>query len=68
MSDPSKGVPDPAVPNSLLPGPQALTDGYTTAFTWAAALLVAGALVSAVLIKATKEDLPTDADAMVHVG
>jgi hypothetical protein len=43
-------------------------EGYTTAFTWAAALLVLGALVSAVLIKATKEDLPTDSDAVVHVG
>ena len=27
-----------------------------------------GALVSAVLIKATKEDLPADGDAVVHVG
>jgi Na+/melibiose symporter-like transporter len=42
-------------------------EGYTTAFTWAAALLVLGALVSAVLIKATREDLPTG-DAVVHVG
>jgi hypothetical protein len=31
-------------------------------------LLLAGALVAAVLIKATKEDLPTDADALVHAG
>jgi EmrB/QacA subfamily drug resistance transporter len=52
---------DPAV------GMAAQVDGYTTAFLWAAALLLAGALVSAVLIKATKEDLPTDAD-VVHVG
>jgi EmrB/QacA subfamily drug resistance transporter len=50
------------------PGPVALTDGYTTAFTWAAVLLVVGAIVSAVLIKATKEDLPDEADALVHAG
>jgi len=47
---------------------QAQVEGYTTAFTWGAALLVLGALVSAVLIKATREDLPADAEAMVHVG
>ena len=43
----------------------AQVDGYTTAFRWAALLLVLGALVSAVLVKATKEDLPTDAEALV---
>jgi hypothetical protein len=53
---------DPAV------GLAAQVAGYTTAFTWAAALLVAGALVSAFLIKATKDDLPTDSEARVHVG
>ncbi|MGY1734856.1 MFS transporter [Geodermatophilus sp. SYSU D00684] len=52
---------DPAV------GLQGQVEGYTTAFTWAAALLVVGALVAAVLIKATKEDLPA-ADVAVHVG
>jgi EmrB/QacA subfamily drug resistance transporter len=46
----------------------AQVDGYTTAFMWAAVLLLAGAIVAAVLIKATKEDLPTDADALVHAG
>ena len=45
---------DPAV------GLAAQVEGYTTAFTWAAVLLVIGALVSAVLIKATKEDLPAE--------
>ena len=45
---------DPAI------GLQAQVEGYTTAFTWAAALLVLGALVSAVLIKATKDDLPAE--------
>jgi Na+/melibiose symporter-like transporter len=48
-------------------GLEAQVEGYTTAFTWAAALLLLGALVSAFLIKATKEDLPADG-AMAHVG
>jgi EmrB/QacA subfamily drug resistance transporter len=51
---------DPAV------GLEAQVAGYTTAFTWAAALLVLGALVSAFLIKATKEDLPDEM--VVHAG
>ncbi|MCW2677326.1 MAG: pur, partial [Modestobacter sp.] len=46
---------------------EAQVAGYTTAFTWASVLLVIGALVSAVLIKATKEDLPAEG-AMVHAG
>jgi EmrB/QacA subfamily drug resistance transporter len=37
---------------------QAQVEGYTTAFTWAAALLLLAALASAVLVKATKDDLP----------
>jgi Na+/melibiose symporter-like transporter len=49
-------------------GLTAQVEGYTTAFTWAAALLVLGAIVSAVLIKATKEDLPAEGDAIVHAG
>ncbi|TYP82820.1 MFS transporter [Blastococcus xanthinilyticus] len=49
-------------------GLAAQVEGYTTAFTWAAALLLLGAVVSAVLIKATKEDLPAEGDAVVHVG
>jgi EmrB/QacA subfamily drug resistance transporter len=53
---------DPAV------GLQAQVEGYTTAFTWAAALLVLGAIVSAVMIKATKDDLPAEGDSLVHVG
>jgi len=47
-------------------GLAAQVEGYTTAFTWAAGLLLLGAVVSAVLIKATKDDLPTDAP--VHAG
>ncbi|SDF36618.1 Major Facilitator Superfamily protein [Blastococcus fimeti] len=48
-------------------GLAAQLEGYTTAFTWASGLLVVGALVSAFLVKATKEDLPAD-DAVVHAG
>jgi hypothetical protein len=47
---------------------QAQVEGYTTAFTWAAVLLLLGALVSAFLIKATREDLPADGQTMAHVG
>jgi EmrB/QacA subfamily drug resistance transporter len=46
---------------------QAQVAGYTTAFTWASVLLVLGALVSALLIKATRDDLPADG-AVAHVG
>jgi MFS family permease len=46
----------------------AQVEGYTTAFTWASVLLLAAALVSAVVIKATKEDLPAEGSAPVHVG
>jgi hypothetical protein len=49
-------------------GLAAQVEGYTTAFTWAAALLVLGAAVAAVLIKATRDDLPAEGDAVVHVG
>jgi EmrB/QacA subfamily drug resistance transporter len=56
--------PSPANPTAVL---EAQVAGYTTAFTWASALLVVGALVCAVLIKATKEDLPADG-AVVHAG
>jgi EmrB/QacA subfamily drug resistance transporter len=45
---------------------EAQVAGYTTAFTWASALLVLGAVVAGVMIKATKEDLPTDA--VIHAG
>jgi hypothetical protein len=51
---------DPAV------GLQAQVEGYTTTFTWASVLLVLGALVSAFLIQATKDDLPDEA--VVHAG
>ena len=54
---------DPSDPAVSL---QAQVEGYTTAFTWASVLLVLGAVVSAVLIKATKEDLPDEA--VVHAA
>jgi Na+/melibiose symporter-like transporter len=53
-------------PADVAPGPVALVEGYTTAFTWASVLLVLGAIAAGVLIKATKEDLP--AEAVVHAG
>jgi MFS family permease len=53
---------DPAV------GLAAQVEGYTTAFTWAAGLLLAGALASALLIEATKDDLPADAEGVVHAA
>ena len=46
----------------------AQVEGYTTAFTWAAGLLLLGALVSALLIKATRDDLPAEGETLVHVG
>jgi MFS family permease len=49
-------------------GLSAQVEGYTTAFSWAAGLLVLGAIVAGLLIKATKEDLPAEGDAVVHVG
>jgi EmrB/QacA subfamily drug resistance transporter len=53
---------DPAVAQAI--GLTSQVEGYTTAFTWAAGLLLVGALVSAVLIKATKDDIPTDSGAL----
>ena len=57
----------PTPQDPAIVGLQAQVEGYTTAFTWAAALLVLGAVVAALLIKATKEDLPAG-DAVAHVG
>jgi EmrB/QacA subfamily drug resistance transporter len=44
-----------------LVGLEGQVQGYTTAFRWASVLLLLGAVVSAVLIKATKADLPAEA-------
>ena len=65
MTDAVRTGADRSTDPALL-GLQAQVEGYTTAFTWASVLLLLGALVSAVMIKATKDDLP--ADAMVHAG
>jgi hypothetical protein len=48
-------------PTAPAVGLESQVEGYTTAFTWASVLLVIGAVVSGVLIKATKEDLPDEA-------
>jgi MFS family permease len=55
---------DPRDPTVALAGQ---VEGYTTAFTWAAGLLLLGAVAAGLLIKATKDDVPTG-DAVVHVG
>jgi hypothetical protein len=56
-----------ANPQDPVVGLQGQVEGYTTAFTWAAGLLVAGAVVAGLLIRATKDDIPAG-DAPVHVG
>jgi EmrB/QacA subfamily drug resistance transporter len=48
-------------------GLRAQVDGYSHAFTWAAVIILLAAVVSAVLIKVSKEDLPAD-DVVAHVG
>jgi EmrB/QacA subfamily drug resistance transporter len=58
VSDAGPAAQDPQT--GPLIGLQAQVEGYTTAFTWAAALLLLGALVSGLLITATKEDLPDE--------
>jgi EmrB/QacA subfamily drug resistance transporter len=50
----------------LLQG-QAAVHGYTVAFTWAGVFLLVAAVIIAVLIKAKKDDLPTD-PGLVHAG
>jgi hypothetical protein len=56
-----------ADPQDPTVGLEAQVAGYTTAFTWASGLLLAGALVAAVLIQATKEDVPAEGP-VVHAG
>jgi EmrB/QacA subfamily drug resistance transporter len=67
-ADPTLLQPVGPGPQDVLPNAIAMTEGYTTAFTWAAGLLLAGAIVSAVLIKATKADLPAAGDTLAPVG
>jgi EmrB/QacA subfamily drug resistance transporter len=67
-ADPTLLQPVGPGPQDVLPNAIAMTVGYSTAFTWAAGLLLAGAIVSAVLIKATKADLPAAGDTLAPVG
>jgi MFS family permease len=52
------------LPTSPQDGPKigllAQIDGYSSAFTWAAGLILVATVVAAVLIKVNKDDLPTD--------
>jgi len=54
------------VPPTPQTGLLAQVDGYATAFTWAAGIILLAAVVTAVLVKVNKADLPTDA--VVHAG
>jgi len=45
----------------------AQVEGYSTAFTWAAGVILLAALVTAVFVKVQKEDLPTS-ETVAHVG
>ena len=49
-------------------GLEAQVAGYTTAFTWGAVLLLVGAVVSGVLIKATRDDLPAESEQVAPIG
>ncbi|GAA4966517.1 MFS transporter [Yinghuangia aomiensis] len=55
---------DPAVQQKLFFDSQ--LDGYTTAFAWAAAIMVVGAILAAVLVNAGKDALPSEG--AVHMG
>jgi hypothetical protein len=44
-----------------------LTEGFTTAFTWSAGLMILGAVIWVFMINANKDTLGAN-DAPVHVG
>jgi hypothetical protein len=46
---------------------EAQVDGYADAFTWASGLILLAGIITALVIKVGKEDLPTGETA-VHVG
>jgi MFS family permease len=46
---------------------RAQVDGYSHAFTWAAGLILASAVITAVFIKVSKEELPAE-EAVAPVG
>ena len=55
------------VPATQQVGLQAQVDGYSAAFTWAAAIILAAGAVTAIFVKVRREDLPAG-DALAHVG
>ncbi|MDI2127256.1 MFS transporter [Yinghuangia seranimata] len=57
---------DPAVLQNTVAHAQ--LDGYTTAFAWASAIMVVGAVVSAIFVNAGKDALPSGGGPAVHVG
>jgi len=58
---------DPADPANAAVMPVALTEGFTTAFTWSAGFMILGALIWVFMINANKDTLGAN-DAPVHVG
>ena len=58
---------DPADPANAGAMPVALTEGFTTAFTWSAGFMILGALIWVFMINANKDTLGAN-DAPVHVG
>jgi EmrB/QacA subfamily drug resistance transporter len=46
---------------------EAQVDGYADAFTWAAGMILLAGIITALVIKVNKEDLPTG-ETVVHVG
>ena len=58
---------DPADPANAGAMPVALTEGFTTAFTWSAGFMILGALIWVFMINANKDTLGVN-DAPVHAG
>ena len=58
---------DPTDPANAAVMPVALTEGFTTAFTWSAGFMILGALIWVFMINANKDTLGAN-DAPVHVG
>lgn len=58
---------DPTDPANAAAMPVALTEGFTTAFTWSAGFMIVGALIWVFMINANKDTLGAN-DAPVHVG
>lgn len=58
---------DPTDPANAGAMPVALTEGFTTAFTWSAGFMILGALIWVFMINANKDTLGAN-DAPVHVG